>query len=457
MNPQKAVELLEKSKELINEQKINDDIKEELKYLLFLYQGFFCIRQNDIESALNYFGEALSVKPFGITAKFYHSLNTVIEKDEYFSTAILNDLFSYDISRIEFAINNNNLIMMNYFIKSALMSNLFYYPQLSNSFSVFFDFFRDIKNSVEHDINNLRANFNNLKNLNLNEYYDDKVKSNISFIEKIFKSYYKEENILFSGITDKLYQKFKNTLDIIINRIKEKSFGEVKEKLKVFENELQYKLTDIQLLTKEHEDQKSRFKERTNNTLKAVERKASENIAYLEERIENINLEAGFDPKAAFKNAMTYNIMLSFTVFLMGGCAEYSNTFMTNTVKYYEFFSTVVLTGFKWGLIAFSVGLIIALAAAGTAIMEGINQKKKLLQTINKIKDDKDYQVEYYKKEAELREKESDEKFNRAIEERKKYIDNLRTEKEAEEKKCNEQAEKQIQAEIKPIMELMMQ
>ncbi len=457
MNAAKAVELLEDSKELINGQKLSEDIKEELSYLINLYQGFFCIRQNNNEAAVSYFDEALSVKPSGITAKFYLSLNSVIGKDEFFSTEVLEDLFSYDISRIEFAIDNNNLSMMDYFIKNSITSNLFYYPQLSNSYSVFSDFLRNIKTSAQHDINKLKANINNLKNLNLRRYYDDKVKNNILFMDKLFKNYYKEENILFNGITDKLFQQFKNTTDIIINGIKEKFYAEVKEKLKVFSSELEYKLADIQILTKEHEEQKSRFKEKINNAIKGIEKKASESISYLEERIENLNLEAGYDPKAAFKNAMTYNLMISFTVFLMGGCAEYSNTFMTNTTKYYEFFSTVVLTGFKWSFIAFTVGLIISLAAAGLAIMEGTNQKKKLLQIINKIKDDKDYQMEYYKKETERKEKESDEKFNKIIEEKKKYIDSLKTEKEAEEKKFNEEAEKQIQVEIQPLTELIMQ
>ncbi len=454
-NPSKAVELLEISMELINGQKLNDDIKEKLKYLILLYQGFYCIKQNNNKSALNYFTEALSVNSSGITAKFYQTLNSVIEKDEFISPEILNDLYSYDILRIEFAIDNNNLAMMKYFIKYALISNLFFYPELSNSYPVFFDFLRDIINSTEYDINKLKANLNNLKNLNMQEYYDNKIESNILFIEELVRNYYKEDNVLFVGIAYKLYEKFKQTVEAITSGIKNKFYGEAEEKLKVFENELQYKLSELQILTKEHEEQKIKFKEKMDNTLKAFEKKAAEHIAYLEERIENLNLQKGYDPRSAFKNAMTYNIMLSFTVFLMSGCAEYSNTFISETARYYDFFSTVVLTGFKWGIIAFSVGLIISLAAALVAVTEGSNQKKKLLKTINKIKDDKDYQIEYYRKESEIREKESDEKFNKTLEVRKKYIDSLKAEKETEEKKYKEEADKNINRECKPLLALI--
>lgn len=455
MNPSKAVELLERSKELINEQKLSDEVRDELRYLVLLYQGFYHLKQNENESALRSFIDALSVKPFGITAKFYHSLSLVVVKDEFFPADTINDFYSFDISRIAYAIDKNNLSMMSYFIRYAVIKNFFYYPELSQSYTVFFDFLRDIKNTAEYDLGWLKANLNNLKNLNMKEYYDEKAVSNISCLEKLFQSYFKDENILFTGITGKLYQKFKQTVEIIVNGIKQKYYGEAEEKLGVFGNELQYKISDLQILSKAHEEQKVKFKEKMKRTIAAVEKRAAENIAYLEERIENIQLESGYDPKSSFKNAMTYNIILSFTVFLMGGCAEYSNNFMTDVTKYHEFFTTVILTGFKWALIAFSVGLIISFAVAGLTILEGAGQKKKLLQMINRIKDDKDYQIEYYKKEAERKEKDSDERFNRNIEEKKKYIESLKVEKAAEEKKLKEVAEKQISEESKPILSLI--
>ena len=302
MNPGKAIELLERSKELINGQNLNDNIKEDLKYFILLYQGFFQLRQNNNEYALNYFSEALSVKPFGITAKFYNSLNSVIVKEDFFQPDNLNEFYSYDISRIEYAIDKNDLSMMSYFINNSVINNLFCQAELAQSYTVFFDFLRDIKNTVEYDLNSLKANLNNFKNLNIQEYYDDRVVNNITFMEKLFQSYYKDENIFFTGVSGKLYQKFKQTLDIVIDSIKQKYYGEVKGKLQIFENELQYKITDLQLLTKEHEEQKKMFKEKLGNTLKGIEKKAAENIAYIEERIENLQMEQGYNPKQSFIN-----------------------------------------------------------------------------------------------------------------------------------------------------------
>jgi hypothetical protein len=139
----------------------------------------------------------------------------------------------------------------------------------------------------------------------------------------------------------------------------------------------------------------------------------------------------------------------------MGGCAEYSNTFMAETSKYSQFFPLVILTGFKWGMIAFTIGLVISLITAGLSILEGSNQKQKILQAINRIKEDKDYQKEYYRKEMELKEKESDIRFKESIEEKKKYIDKLRIEKDEQEKKYFEDIEKSMLEEYKPLLALI--
>ena len=443
MDPLKGIELLEESKELVNSQDFQDNIKDELNYLINLYQGFIEFQQNRNEEALNYFSQALSVKPNGITAKFYQTLSSLMAHDIPLDIDMLNNFFSYDIS------------MMNYFIKNAVINNIFFYPEFSRSYADIFDFLSRIKNSDEYDIAKLKANLYNYKNLNFREYLNDEAVISVAFLEKLFQSYFNDENIFFKGISGKLFNKFKQIIENIIAALKQKYYDGVKKKLLIYDKELQNRITDLQLLNQGHEEKKNFLKEKLNSVIKTIDNRAAENIAYYENKIENLHNEQGYDPKITFKNAMTYNLILSFTTFLMGGCAEYSNTFMSETTKYSQFFPTVILAGFKWGMVAFIIGLIISIITAGLSILEGSSQKQKLLQAINRIKDDKDYQIEYYKKDMEQKEKESETKFKQNIEERNKYIDNLRMERAALEKKYTEEIEKQIEAESKPLVELI--
>jgi len=456
MDPLKGIELLEESKELvINSQDFQDNIKDELNYLINLYQGFIEFQQNRNEEALNYFSQALSVKPNGITAKFYQTLSSLMAHDIPLDIDMLNNFFSYDISRIEYAIDKNDLSMMNYFIKNAVINNIFYYPEFSRSYADIFDFLSGIKNSDEYDIAKLKANLYNYKNLNFREYLNDEALISVAFLEKLFQSYFNDENIFFKGISGKLFNKFKQIIENIIAALKQKYYDGVKKKLLIYDKELQNRITDLQLLNQGHEEKKNFLKEKLNSVIKTIDNRAAENIAYYENKIENLHNEQGYDPKITFKNAMTYNLILSFTTFLMGGCAEYSNTFMSETTKYSQFFPAVILAGFKWGMVAFIIGLVISIITAGLSILEGSSQKQKLLQAINRIKDDKDYQIEYYKKDMEQKEKESETKFKQNIEERNKYLDNLRMERAALEKKYTEEIEKQIEAESKPLVELI--
>ncbi len=455
MNPAKGIELLETSKELVSGQNFQDNVKDELNYLINLYQGFIDFEQDQNEEALKYFSQALSIKPFGITAKFHVMLNSLIVQDIPFDSGILNDFFSYDISRIEYAIDKNDLLMMNYFIKYAVINNIFYYPELSRSYTEVFDLFSGIRNSNEFDLGKLKANLYNFKNLNLSEYSNDVIINDISILEKLFKSYFNEENIFFKGLSGKLYNKFRQVVENIISSINQKYYKDIKQRLKIYEDELLNKTMDLQSMIKDLEDRKNLLKEKLNSTIKVINSKAAENIAYLENRIENIHNEQGYDPKITFKNAMTYNLILSFTTFLMGGCAEYSNTFMSETTKYSQFLPDVVIAGFKWGMIAFIIGLVISLITAGLSLLEGSNQKQKLLQAINRIKDDKDYQIEYYKKDMERKERDYDALFKKSTEDKRKYIDKLKLERDAQEKKYNEEVQIQIEEESKPLVELI--
>jgi hypothetical protein len=455
LNFSKAIELLEKTEEMINEQKLHDNIKQELRYLICLYRGFIQMRQNENENALENFAEAVSLKPFGVTAKFYREYNNSILYGNSLDNEILHDLYSYDIARIEYSIDKNDLSMMDYLINNAVIHNLFYYPELTGSYTAIYDFLSGINSTLEYDLNKLKADLYNFKNLRINEYLHEENLTEISFLEKIFKSYINDENIFFKGISGKLHQKFRQIVENIVNAINQKYYDEIKEKLKIYVNEIEYKTSDLELIKQEHDKLKIRIKERLHNTINGIEERAANDIAYFEKRIENLQNEQGCNPKVSFKNAMTYNIILSFTTFLMGGCAEYSNTFMSETSKFSQFFPVVVISGFKWGVIAFTIGLVISLITAGLSILEGTNQKQKLLRAINRIKDDKDYQIEYYKKESARTEKESEDKFKVRIEEKKKYIDKLKTEKDEQEKKHLEEIEKNVQDEIQPLLALI--
>jgi predicted S18 family serine protease len=274
-------------------------------------------------------------------------------------------------------------------------------------------------------------------------------------LDKIIPNFVESKNLLLCGAMVRLREKLGKVIESVIDVIKQKYYKVVKERLNLFDRELQDKFNEIQNLTKSFDDQKIKYKEKLENTLTLIGRKAAENIAILEERIKNLLFIQSLNPKTTFKNAMTYNFILSFTVFLMGGCAGYSNSFIGEPGKMNDLITVILVSGLKWGIIAFFVGLIISIVAAGLAFIEGVNQKQRLVQTINAIKEERDYEIDYYKKDLERNLKDSEDRFNKAIEEQKKHINDLKSEREKQEKVFKEEAEQRIHEEAKHLRALL--
>lgn len=454
-NPQKSLELLDVAQEIVNDVELSDTFREEIYYLINIFGGFLFLNQKQISLAENKFNEALSIKPFGITAKFYHTLSEAMLNNQLLSGDIVGDLYDFDIQRMKHAIDANSMMMLEYFMNYSVTSNFFYYYEFVPSVDMFANFFRDVKGTRHFDLNVIKVNLTQFKDLKLKEYYTPEFEKNLVFLENVLQKYSANENILFLGASEELHQKFKITLEIVVSEIKNKHMNTVQEKLLKFDTELNDKLRELELLSKDHEKIKKKLQDRLKSTLEDIEKTVSQNVAVLEERISNLHLIHSLDPRMAFKNAMTYNLILSFTVFLMGGCAGYSNNFIGDAAKMNDAFSIIMSTGLKWGAITFLVGFLIALIASGLAVLEGANQKQKLLQTISAIKNEKNQQISMAKNEASQREKELEEKFKLSSESKNKYVETIKTERDLQEKVYMEDAEQKIDEESKPILDLI--
>jgi gas vesicle protein len=454
-NPGKALEKLEISKEAINDGKINSDFRDELTYLINLFSAFVYFNQMDYSQAKTKLAEAITVKPAGISARFYQALVEVQETQGIVQPDFISELYNYDLSRLEFAIETNNVAMFEYFIKFPVTLNLFNHKEFAPSYNMIADYFYTARNDVETNIKTIRTKLNDFKDLNLTEHYNPKILQDIDFLEKIISAFFESNNLIFLGTLVKLKEKFTKIIEEVTEVMRQKNFVVVKERLLIYDKGLQEKYNELQIITKNYADQKIKLKENFDKNLEVIEQRAADNVAILEERIQNLQYIQSLNPRATFRNAMTYNLILSFTVFLLGGCAGYSNSGIDDPGKANGILAIIIISGFKWGMIAFLVGAIISLVAAGLALLEFTNQKQRLLQTINAVKNEKEYQKSYLKKEFEKTSKENEDRNTKLIDEHKKQMDNLKTERDNNEKVFKEEAEQKVHEETKQLRALL--
>ncbi len=449
-NPQRSIELFDKSKEIIGKIKLTESAKKELRYLVTLFSGYSYIIQKENEFARDTFEDALRLKSSGISAKFNLALaDTRLQNFERIEEYI-KEIYSYDYERINFAIENLSFNLFAYYIENAVFNNLFYYPEFSHFNESIESFLSLIRVSNEPIIKVLTNKFE-LFNIAVDkETLTEETRKIIFFIEKAIKKYGDSDNIYYLNTAEKLKNLFIKTVRKIIENAKNKYYSKIEEIVSPINMEISSKTAVIEELTQELEKQKLEIKIKLDAGIKAIEKKTADDIRALEEGIENLSLKPKLNPQIAFKHAMIYNIILSFIVFLMGGCAGYSNNFVHDVSELKNLISISLVTGIKWGVITFLVGIIVSAFSAGFAILERSNRRQQLLHNISRLKNDKEYKINYFKKDIAQKEATLIKNFNIPIGENKDRIDMLKKQLEAKVSEMKEQADKMITEEIKP-------
>ncbi|MEJ2616902.1 MAG: hypothetical protein P8Z35_18250 [Ignavibacteriaceae bacterium] len=449
-NPQKSLELFDRSKDVINKIKLSEDSKTELEYLVTLFSGYSYLMLEQNEQAKNQFEEALNLKPHGITAKFHTALADIRLQNITPAENSVKEIMDFDIERINFALENLNLNLFSYFIENAVYNNIFYYPEFSVINEKIENLLSLIRISNEQVIKILVNKFETFKLVIEEKKFPDNITRNISFIEKLLKKYEDSENIHFLNAGENLKNKFIETVNGIKDDIKSKYYTIINEKVSSINEEIKSKSANLELLKQELENKKNELKSKLSAGITKIENKITQEIQKLEEEIKNLPFKAKLNPQTSFKHAMTYNVILSFMVFLMGGCAGYSNNYVHSISELKDLISVSLTTGIKWGVITFLIGILLSGISALFTLLERSNRRQQLIQNISILKNGKEHKINFFKKEMANKEEILVNNFEIPINENKERIEKLIKERDSQETTLKAEADKQIEEECKP-------
>jgi hypothetical protein len=455
-NPVKAVDEFKKVKESPAGSKMADKFKTELYYLMEVYSGFAYLSVFNYYDSSIHFSEALKHNPYGMTAKLYLSFTSIKMQQTEIAGYLLKEIYSYDLYRLSFAIENNNAAMFVYFLRNPIIKNIFYYSAFALHTNTIIEKVNESPVSDYSKFINLREKINLLEKLSLDEYYTEEIKKNITFLTKMTGSSEETKHLLFIASLEHLREKFNKTLELIEGATQDKFHLEYKPKLDLFDAKIRDNGMVIDQFLKELQDAKDELKAKLKETISKLEKITFENISVVENRLNNLHLEKEYDPNLSFQNSMTYNFIIALTVFLIGGFAGYSNNLSNTFGDFNGTMGTIIFTGIKWSMLTFAIGFLISLVFSGFVLLERSNQKQRLLQKISAYKNEKDRKIEYVKKEAEMKEKSISENFNDRIELHKASIEDLKRRRATDEIAFKEEAEskiKPISASLKKILE----
>lgn len=447
-DPLLSLEELRKAESMLVNLELSQKTKQELSYFLNLYSAFAHQKIAQYESSIEYLNAAIDLNPFAVTARYYLLVNSIVINDFESANHLTEKLFRMDLERLKYSLNECNALIFDYCITNPLTPNLF----VSNDFvpiSVTLE--KLITANLSHQISGelLEKKLNNLINLRLDEYYDQTLKNEFSFLKYIFLEQKNSSTVFFKMILPDVEKKFLSAVEKLKSFINEKALENCYQELKTYDELIQDSLRTKEQLEKEIVEYKEDLQKKLASSIKAVEEYTLQAIQETEYNLAHAHEMDKFNPTLAFKNAMIYNLVVSVIVFLIGAIAGYFNNSHISSMEFYEMFSSVLITGAKWTSITFIFGVFVAAGISVFVLAEKATYKQNLKRRINELKKEKEISIDILKKEAARKEKSMSENLNERIENHKRRIEELKIEKAEREKYLKSKAEENI----KPLIE----
>lgn len=451
----KAADIINKTAQTILTFDMEDGLKQELLYFANLYHGFFYLEDNRLEEAGEAFNEAMASKPFGITAKFYRAMVDQQLGSGLNAVSLLKDVYDYDAMRLRFAIQNGSLALYSYFLHSALSYNIVIEMSFADLLGDIEDFINFSKAEQKFSLETTEDVLARLKVMNMDEYIDERAEKIIQFLEKFYETYEHNKNALVTASGNFVLEKFNELIQIIIDNYKKKNYAEIDEKVKLYDSWIMENTDAIGNLQRDWDAAKEKYATAYEEYNRDIEKKLNDLISDAQFKNDNIQLNEKLNPKVAFSNAMVYGMILSFLVFIFGGFSGCYGNSLRGFTDFGVIFSSVLLTGFKWGILTFVISVIFAFIISGFTTLERSNEKQRLASKLINLKKKKERDLGSLKKQYEDKIKDLDEYYKEKIKGHEDKRSQSLKEKETHFNQLKEEVDAKLNDKIKEINSIL--
>lgn len=359
-NPYKALEELSKAQLSVDESFISPEIKREINYLIQLYKGFAFLTLGNNEEAATELSYAMDSKESGITAKFYFAYLSATQKRDDFTKALIKEILNYDLDRLNYAIDCSSIVFLNFLLNNPVFPNITNYYE----FSPYTDYIQSelIESSLDSKkiISTLQVRLNQLKKYEFDEYFTDESRQTIKFLYELHEQHCHNQSIFLSLVSNYINDKFHFVLDNVQSKIKEKHYENYNRVMALYKKTIDESEKLSEQYKHEVDEIKTSLQKKLATSIQQIEEYVKDELWQVEERKKNIAYQSSFDPAVSFRNSMSYNVVVSIIVFIIGGIAGYFNNSDYFENDFYLMLGRVILTGVKWSSLTFVIGFFIS-------------------------------------------------------------------------------------------------
>ncbi len=408
--PEKAIESLQKAKGVLENLDIDPNIKTEFLYIIQYHIGFVFFKKRDFETAKAYFNNAITLKPSGVTALIYLAISEKETGKDDAAVEIFNKIVELDLKRYEFAINVDNLNLFSFFLNTSYVYAVFqemHFADMATSLEFVLDSFNTNERNY---IEKLSAWVDKLDELRIKEYYTEKVKKELDFIESFDNRYRNSSNVLILMVGNLMIEKFHQLTENILEGVRRKHLVKVQAELFIYDKQAEDAKEAMKSLEKSSGSRKEALRKKGEEEIKIITALYDERLEYMEKQFEFIDKNNKFDPGKAFSTAMFYNLIIAAMIFVIGGFG--GQMMGSENAQLGEIFGDFFVNGIKWGGITFVLGFFVSLFTAASTITEKSSEKRKMRLRIDNYKKEKERVINNLKKENEKKLKMFDANFS---------------------------------------------
>ncbi|MCB0729844.1 MAG: hypothetical protein KDC88_02325 [Ignavibacteriae bacterium] len=450
-NPKRAIELFDRSIEIVNECNISPTIKNEVLYFINVYKGFTFLKEYEYLNSLETFKNSLKYNPNGVTAFFYCALSARYIDDFDLSYDYLRSIIEYDKTRFKFAINYNHLDLFNFFYKNAI----FYHVFTENGFAQLLpdiDFM--IRSLYSGEANSMEKTYSkliNLDNLRIKEFFTDEVVREIKFLKNALDQYKFKKTGLIRIVEQIFRDKLVTVIEYIRNLIETHYFEQIKEEINIFDRQIDQNKRQLVRIKHELEDANKKIRMNLDEAAKYLEETITERSTFLEQKIENLDKNPKFNASQVFYSSFVFTIVVSFIIMFVLGIITSISGFSDEIAST----NLAIKTGLRWGGVTFVLGTFISIFTTFSSFWEKAAEKRRLVNQLNKVKESESMEREHIHEDSDRKAKIYEQKFKDRIKTQEKIIENFISEREQNYNHKYNLARKEIEEYITPLNELL--
>lgn len=411
--------------ETISELELEENLKNEIEYILYLTLGFVYLKGGMYNEATQAFENVSSVRPYGATGLLYKGLTAKLQGDSDKAIESLTTLLNLDMQRISYALKLNKIEAYQFFLKNSYVYQLFKENRFANSYNEIESLLDSFYVTEENIMFRISLMTSELEELRLKVYYTDDIKKQLEFITKFVDKFRnsKSQIVLMSATLVK--EKFINVTNLILEAIRASKLADMSKKLHVYDHQLKDATHSMKILRESGGRRREKLNEQLEENIEILQQEYKEKMEYAQQLIKNLDNSNKFDSGKAFSTGMFYNFVIAIFIFVIGGLG----TAMMSGSSGFNM-NQFMINGIKWGGIAFVLGIFAAIFSAVNTITEKSNEKARLNRFMDSIKQEQTGMTSRFKEDNSERMKMFDESYNAELHKEETRLEKLRKEKE---------------------------